>query len=151
MLLDAYRTEFETTDITLDALLRKYSLTPSKLKGCKTWTKASKQTVDTTDNIEVLPPAQPPQTYKVVPPKPATIETELTTLDKITKFKELAIDRALKFINEEAQFADVKEFKDIVAIVDSIEKSYQKVDPEAGKPTVNVFIQNLMQQFKDDV
>lgn len=165
-MIEAYKAEYETTNITLEALLEKYELTKEELPGHETWiaynSKPAKprktKTQKKTDTIL----AQAAQSEIVTPtivtpillPKPAGIlpETSVTEtqLAKIANFKELALDHCIKFMSQDAKFAEVKEFKDIVAIVDSLEKSYQKVDPEAGKPTINIMINNLMERFKDD-
>lgn len=136
----SYKIEYETTSITKEQLRLKYQL-PDTLDISK-WEKVATE-VETLPNIvEVLPP--PPSTSL---PDPATLDTHIA---KIGKFKELALDHCIKFMQDDAEFAEVKEFKDIVAIVDTLEKSYQKADPEAGKPTINIMINNLMERFKDD-
>jgi hypothetical protein len=86
-------------------------------------------------------------------PQPSLVEDSSASqvqLDKIARFKELAVQHCITFMERDAKFSEVKEFKDIVAIVDTLEKSYQKVDPDAGKPTINIMINNLMERFKDD-
>ena len=65
----------------------------------------------------------------------------------IDKFKTLAIKEAVRFMEHDVEFAEVKQFKDMVAIVDSIEKSYRANGPEG--PTINVVIQQLVQRFKE--
>jgi hypothetical protein len=151
ILLEAYKTEFETTDITITELLKKYSITKRKLKGHEDWTKH--QTIqlqqDFINDQQTLLLTAPATNMPTTTTCASTISK--TNAEKIEAFKTAALDRALLFIEVDAQFAEVKEFKDIVAIVDSIEKSYQKVDPEAGKSTVNLFVQQIMAQFKDDV
>jgi hypothetical protein len=147
ILLEAYKTEFETTDITISELLKKYSITKRKLKGHEDWTKRLQQ--DFVNDQQTLLLTAPSTNMPTTTTHDSTISK--TNAEKIEAFKTAALDRALLFIEVDAQFAEVKEFKDIVAIVDSIEKSYQKVDPEAGKSTVNLFVQQIMAQFKDDV
>jgi hypothetical protein len=147
ILLEAYKTEFETTDITISELLKKYSITKRKLKGHEDWTKRLQQ--DFVNDQQTLLLVTPSTNMPTTTTHDSTISK--TNAEKIEAFKTAALDRALLFIEVDAQFAEVKEFKDIVAIVDSIEKSYQKVDPEAGKSTVNLFVQQIMAQFKDDV
>jgi len=169
MLTEAYRTEYETTSITLKELMEKYDLTHEDIPGHEQW--VSKSTVTTTTKPTKQPPTRARKTKKVdklisdiisEPVQPlttlvtieeptiATTEPTETQLDKIAQFKELALDHCINFMNKDARFSEVKEFKDIVAIVDTLEKSYQKVDPEAGKPTINILINNLMERFNDD-
>lgn len=176
MLTEAYRTEYETTNITLKELMEKYDLTYEDIPGHEQWaqhkstasTKLTKQPptrarktkkVDKLISDIISEPVQPlvtidepTITLEPLPAKPtiATTEPTETQLDKIAQFKELALDHCINFMNKDAKFSEVKEFKDIVAIVDTLEKSYQKVDPEAGKPTINILINNLMERFNDD-
>lgn len=131
----SYKIEYETTSITKEQLRLKYQL-PDTLDISK-WEKT----------LEVLPVVPMNISHTPSLPEPVAIETPIA---KIEKFKELALDHCIKFMQDDAEFAEVKEFKDIVAIVDTLEKSYQKADPEAGKPTINIMINNLMERFKDD-
>ena len=155
ILLDSYKTEFETTDISLTELMTKYNLTKKDLKGYTKWSKQTdlQSTQEFASNQQIILATLPQTTLLSIATPPADTEPpakELTVLEKIDQFKEKAVDRALNFIQVEAQFAEVKEFKDIVAIVDSIEKSYMKPGPNDGQPQINILIQNLMQNFKDD-
>ena len=52
-------------------------------------------------------------------------------------------------MREDVEFAEIKEFKDVVAIVDSIEKSYKDTKDPQGT-TINIAIQNLVEKFSDD-
>jgi len=170
MLTEAYRTEYETTNITLKELMEKYDLTHEDIPGHEQWTSKStatkpiKQTRKTkkvdklisdiiseplVTLVTIEEPAVVLEPLVTKPPLTATEPTE-TQLDKIAQFKELALDHCINFMNKDAKFSEVKEFKDIVAIVDTLEKSYQKVDPDAGKPTINILINNLMERFNDD-
>jgi hypothetical protein len=178
MLTEAYKAEYETTPITIEALIAKYDLSPEDIKGHETWIsflnppkpavatkpkpKTKKQAkVDAIIDSISEPAIVTPSTIVTTPlaKQELTNETvdfpvgkQLTEvqLGKIANFKELALDHCIRFMSQDAKFAEVKEFKDIVAIVDSLEKSYQKVDPDAGKPTINILINNLMERFKDD-
>lgn len=163
----AYKAEYEQNlTITLDELLAKYSLTSEDLPGCETWIKPN-----STIQPVVTPPKKPKRVKAIdkvlqhIDTKPAVIthstmvpsttvlpETTATEsqLKKIEEFKELALDHCINFMNKDAKFSEVKEFKDIVAVVNTLETSYQKTDPDAGKPTINILVQNLMERFKDD-
>jgi len=177
MLTEAYKAEYETTPITIEALIAKYDLSPEDIKGHETWIsflnppkpavatkpkpKTKKQAkVDTIiDSISepttiapsaiVTTPLAKQELSLLASQANETIATEVQ-LEKIANFKELALDHCIRFMSQDAKFAEVKEFKDIVAIVDSLEKSYQKIDPDAGKPTINILVQNLMERFTDD-
>jgi hypothetical protein len=177
MLTEAYKAEYETTPITIEALIAKYDLSPEDIKGHETWisflnppkpavaTKPKPKTktqakVDTiidsisepttiTPSAIVTTPLAKQELSLLASQANETIATEVQ-LEKIANFKELALDHCIRFMSQDAKFAEVKEFKDIVAIVDSLEKSYQKIDPDAGKPTINILVQNLMERFTDD-
>lgn len=130
-LLQLYKKEYEQTDITIKELCEKYDITTKQLKGYTKWTKEIKDPIVTqTPSHEASQPTN-------------------QILDDIEEFKKLAVRHAVNFIKEDARFAEVKEFKDMVAIVDTIEKSY-KNQTEQG-PTINIAIQNLVERFKDDV
>lgn len=157
----AYKAEYEQNlTITLDELLAKYQLAKEDLPGCETWTKPN-------SSIQTIEKAKPKKKVKVIDKVLASIDTQTITpaidktilpetqateaqLKKIESFKELALDHCLNFMVKDSKFSEVKEFKDIVAIVDSLEKSYQKADPDAGKPTINIMINNLLERFSDD-
>lgn len=154
----AYKAEYEQNPtITLDELLVKYQLAKEDLPGCETWTKPNSiVTIDKPKRktkVKAIDKILQQQTQVVtIPIDKVLVETVATEdqLKKIERFKELALDHCLKFMQKDAHFSEVKEFKDIVAIVDSLEKSYQKADPDAGKPTINIQINALLARFSDD-
>lgn len=132
-LLKAYKTEYETTDISLDTLLSKYDLDETKI-DTSTWQKRS--TV-----------ATKPQPIAEVLPKP--IDNPETISDKIEQFKVEALNLALTAIkNFDKEFDTVKDFKDLVLLVDTIEKSYKNSNDD--KVNVNIVLQNILQNYKDD-
>ena len=137
-MLAAYREEYEATPgLTIDELLAKYDITTKDIKGYTKWEKRTAS------------PIKP-----IIVPKPLLVTIQpspekKTPQESIDEFKELALDHALNFMKNDARFSEVKEFKDIVAIVDSLEKSYNKMT-DSG-PTINILVQNLMERFKDDV
>lgn len=138
LLLASLRIEYETTDITLDDLCAKHNCAIEELKGSEEWNKRS-NIITTAEIVNQPEHSEQKPTNQIV----------LTTIeDKIKEFKEKAVDAALSFINKDVRFAEVKEFKDMVAIVDSIDKSLQK-GTDSG-PTVNILIQNLTERYQDD-
>jgi len=159
ILTEMYRNEYETTDITKEELCLKYSIEHSNIPDIDSWTKPTndesqepKTTIDNSDIILdttiVTPTLDTKKIKKLASSKLVKTPAEPAVADKIKDFKEFAIDHALHFIKHDAEFAEVKEFKDMVAIVDSIEKSYK--DTKDQGPTVNILIQNLAEKFKDD-
>ena len=158
-MVEAYQAEYEHTNITIDALLEKYQLTKDDIKGYESWRKPGEvELVKTkpkrTKKIDKV--LQTLEDQPIVPEVITTPDLEIETtatesqLKKIEEFKELALAHCLNFMHRDAKLSEVKEFKDIVAIVNTLETSYQKTDPDAGKPTINILVQNLMERFNDD-
>lgn len=142
LLLD-YQIEYQTSDITIDELCEKYGVVTKQLSGYTKWEKAE-------EPPEVIEPAE----IIIAPeakPQPRDLDIadgEEEMKEQIGEFKKLAMAHAVKFMKDDAEFAEVKEFKDMVAIVDSIEKSYKGA--EASGNTINIAIQKLVQKFEDD-
>lgn len=146
LILD-YQIEYQTTDITIAKLCEKYGVQTKQLPGYTKWEKQAKEQtaiVELVDIIDIAPPpvARPEHRDIVL----ATDKTEI--LSQVSEFKALAMAHALKFMNDDSEFSEVKEFKDVVAIVDSIEKSYK--DIKLDGTTINIAIQNIVKDFKDD-
>jgi len=138
-LLLSYQMEYEATpDFTIEDLCIKYDVKTKDLKGHTKWTKQSEQPPVISEVID----------KPIVKPRDIVPKTTEELLADVEDFKHLAVAHAVKFMREDARFAEVKEFKDMVAIVDSIEKSYK--DTKEQGPTVNILIQNLAEKFKDD-
>ena len=166
LLLVSLQIEYETTDITIDDLCLKHNVDLRDLRDYETWHKppelqqpiAIEEPIVIEELIEepvevkrikgllgTKDPAQQP----VVPknPEPPVIVSK-DIKDKVIEFKELAMEEALRFIRKDVKFAEIKEFKDMVAIVDSIDKSLQK--PTSSAPTINILVQNLAERYRDD-
>lgn len=156
LLLASLRIEYETTSITLDSLCHKHKVKLPELKGSSEWQKRPgiEEPKEPTETI-VIPditiniPEQPKATTIVIPDTPIDTSVTASMEDKIRDFKEKAIDAALVFINQDVRFAEVKEFKDMVAIVDSIDNSLRKPGLNNG-PTINILVQNLAERYQDD-
>ena len=136
LLLTQYQMEFEHSNITINELLEKYNLDLEDLKGHELWEKSSPTLVPS-----IIPNITP-----------ATLEesTEDTLEEQVLTFKEKAMAHCLTFMEKDVRFAEVKEFKDIVSIVDSIDKSLQKGNPDDKGVTVNVLVQSITEKFQDD-
>jgi len=95
----------------------------------------------------VVPPVVIPQAQK-----PAEVDTEDNTMLKtqIKEFKEKTVDTCLHFINHDVGGAEIKEFKDIVAIMDTVEKSIEPKKNEMPQVAIQVVVQNLMAGVTDD-
>lgn len=156
-MIEAYKAEFDLKvnsgikpHIAIAQIKEAYSLTNEDLPGHETWAPSKRKTKQTKIDkiLEAVVVTTP--VAKATKSAISTTQPEDSQLVKIENFKVLALDHCINFMNKDAKFADVKEFKDIVAIVDTLEKSYQKADPDSGKPTINIMINNLMERFKDD-
>jgi len=77
----------------------------------------------------------------------SNLPTEILT--KIEEFKTSAIEHALNFMANDAKYAETKELKDMVSIVDTIEKSYTGRDD--SKTTINIAMQNMVKKYSDDI
>jgi hypothetical protein len=139
MLLQSYRIEFETTPITIPELCDKYDLTTKDLKGYTKWKKhAPRKDIIT------------PQKTDIITDSPIESEesTDISLKGKIARAKELAVDKALEILETPSRFLEIKEFKDVVSVIDTLEKSTKDQKPE-GNTTV-VLIQNIMNSAMDD-
>ena len=150
-LLLTYQAEYETTpDMTIDDICTKYDVRTKQLKGYTKWRKRAENSDEPTEaeaedfDVSIVPSVPKKPNHDLAIPKDR--EELLTDIDN---FKSLAIAHAVKFMKDDAEFAEVKEFKDMVAIVDSIEKSYRDVKDPSGT-TINIAIQNLVERFSDD-
>lgn len=147
-LLLTYQAEYERTpNMTISELCTKYDVQTKQLKGYTKWQKKIENTTEPAeaeDDIISQPIASTAQHSELATPKTSE-DVQL----EIDEFKRLAVAHATKFMREDVEFAEVKEFKDIVAIVDSIEKSYKDTKDPQGT-TINIAIQNLVEKFSDD-
>lgn len=137
-LLLSLQIEYETTDITPEHLALKYSLndrdTEALVAIAAQWSPKTQRGIAQTDIVPV-----DPTPVEVVPEAKAVI-------NDIEEFKGLAVKEALRFMKSDAKHAEVREFKDMVNIVNQIDASYK--DQKDTGPTVNVMIQNLVQKFQ---
>lgn len=167
--LSLLREEYETTTITIDELCLYHGVPLKELKGHKSWKKIAQAepTIDIASFLEdegQLPapstidspvieevaslPSAPTQPALPAITQPDTLDIAQLKLD-IGTCKQLAITRCKDFLTNDAKFAEIKEIKDIVAIVSDIDKSIAGT-PQGGT-TVNVLINNLIASFRDDV
>lgn len=150
LLLTSLKVEYETTDITIEDLCAKHSTTPDEL----TWWPLENdpkapvpEVVEESSETRALASQIPTLSKKDT----TTATIDPTIKDDIATFKRLAVDHALTFIKTQAQFSEVKEFKDVVAVIDSIDKSLQEKPGSNSTPVqVNVMVQSIMQGFTDD-
>lgn len=145
--LHSYRIEYETSDISIEHLKLKYNIPDEYTLDTSKWAKRNQPI--TPSEVIILPPVDeaPPE----LPPDTSSSAEIIEMLENIHEFKKLTIQKALSFMKDDSEWAEVKEIKDMVAIVDSVEKSIrpQAPDKPAGV-TIQVLVQNLMSEFKRD-
>ncbi len=139
ILLKSYRIEYETTSITLPEILKKYKL---KEEQTEKWVKQQNST----------PPIIVPRSD--IDAQPGTSTTLVSKdfdkdklLEDISQFKVEAVKYAVDTIKD-SEFLEVKEFKDLVAIVATVETSLK--DNKDTGPTINILVQQLTEKFRDD-
>lgn len=170
--LSLLREEYETSSITIDELCLYHGVLLKELKGYKNWKKSANieevdvshllvselpEPVTTIAEVEpvieevqqtTIPPISQPQVIL-----PAVIDNDSDIIEEIRAdiktCKRLAMVRCKEFLTNDAKFAEVKEIKDVVSIVNDIDKSLQVVKVADGA-TVNVYINNLINNFRDD-
>lgn len=141
-LLLTYQAEYERTpNMTIEDLCEKYDVQTKQLKGYTKWQKRAPEIDELPETGDIIAIPRNDSKQLAIP------KTTKELLDDVEEFKQLAVAHAVKFMKDDAEFAEVKEFKDMVAIVDSIEKSYKGTKPEN---TINIAIQNIVKNFNDD-
>lgn len=167
-MIEAYKAEYDLMLSTglkhtavVDHLNKTYTLSDEELAIANSWAPpiVPKQKTSRRKPAKALQPTevltttavvkQPDEQVEVLPPV-TDDQAPVAVQEKISAFKEAALDHCISFMAKDAKFAEVKEFKDIVAVVDSIEKSYQKADTKDRGPTINILVQNLTERFRDD-
>ena len=148
LLLVSLQIEFETTPITINDLLEKHNIELDDLKGWELWKKQSDDLNAPEEDIIVPTIITTPQDIITTPQEDAK-DGEEKLKDLIHEFKVDAMEEAKNFMKNNLKFAEVKEFKDMVNIVDSIEKSLEKNKGNQG-PTVNILVQTLAENYSDD-
>lgn len=153
-MIEAYKAEYDLLvsaglkhKQAVDKLHSQYTLEPDELAIANSW----EVTVTKSKPVRARKTKELPVTEVLPPACSVSVDSEIVpdTKEKIAQFKELALDHCLTFMQKDAKYAEVKEFKDIVAVVDSIEKSYDK-SKGTDTPTINILVQNLVERFRDD-
>lgn len=102
--------------------------------------------------IEVLPSSLPQTTAPKVPAitddKPKVDVSALR--ETITECKEKAINVCRDFLTNDAKFAEIKELKDVVSIINDIDKSISPVKGDGSGNHYTVLIANIVNNFRDD-
>ena len=152
-LLNLMKLEYEA-GAEIDTILDKYKITKEQL-GEPEWLSKPRVTIlpalnKTPASIEPNKPLAP---AVVTIAQPADIneaeqdENVTRILEKISSFKEKAVDYALDMMS---MVGDTKELKDLISSVTAIEATYKDLRPKDNTPVINIAIQNLVDRFRDD-
>lgn len=148
-LLNLMKLEYEA-GAEISTILDKYKITKEQL-GEPEW--LSKPRVTILPAPASIEPNKPLAPAVVTIAQPAEIqeaeqdESVTRILEKISSFKEKAIDYALDMMS---MVGDTKELKDLISSVTAIEATYKDLRPKDNTPVINIAIQNLVDRFRDD-
>lgn len=145
ILLSSYKTEYENSSITKEAIQKKYSLTE---EDTKEWSKTKSKEPQVITPTLITPQTQQLPTDPEEPSEPDNID-KAEVMKDIGSFKEKVVTYALAEMNSpQANLLEIKEVKDLVHMVNTVETSF-KDDKDTG-PTFNILIQNITERFRDD-
>lgn len=144
-LLNLMKLEYEA-GAEISTILDKYKITKEQL-GEPEWLSKPR--------VTILPAQQPLAPAVVTIAQPASQdlneveqdESVTRVLEKISSFKEKAVDYALDMMS---MVGDTKELKDLISSVTAIEATYKDLRPKDNTPVINIAIQNLVDRFRDD-
>lgn len=144
-LLNLMKLEYEA-GAEISTILDKYKITKEQL-GEPEWLNKPR--------VTILPAQQPLAPAVVTIAQPASQdlneaeqdESVTRILEKISSFKEKAVDYALDMMS---MVGDTKELKDLISSVTAIEATYKDLRPKDNTPVINIAIQNLVDRFRDD-
>lgn len=145
-LLNLMKLEYEA-GAEISTILDKYKITKEQL-GEPEWLSKPR--------VTILPAQQPLAPAVVTIAQPAEVqdlneaeqdESVTRVLEKISSFKEKAVDYALDMMS---MVGDTKELKDLISSVTAIEATYKDLRPKDNTPVINIAIQNLVDRFRDD-
>nr|DAT05411.1 MAG TPA: hypothetical protein [Caudoviricetes sp.] len=154
-LLNLMKLEYEA-GAEIDTILDKYKITKEQL-GEPEWLSKPRVTIlpalnKTPASIEPNKPLAPAVVTIAQPASQDLNEAEqdesvTRILEKISSFKEKAVDYALDMMS---MVGDTKELKDLISSVTAIEATYKDLRPKDNTPVINIAIQNLVDRFRDD-
>lgn len=136
----------------ISTILDKYKITKEQL-GEPEWLSKPRVTIlPAPASIEPNKPLAPAVVTIAAPATQDLNEVEqdesvTRILEKISSFKEKAVDYALDMM---PMVGDTKELKDLISSVTAIEATYKDLRPKDNTPVINIAIQNLVDRFRDD-
>lgn len=152
-LLNLMKLEYEA-GAEISTILDKYKITKEQL-GEPEWLSKPRVTIlpalnKTPASIEPNKPLAPAVVTIAQPADLNEVEQDESVtriLEKISSFKEKAVDYALDMMS---MVGDTKELKDLISSVTAIEATYKDLRPKDNTPVINIAIQNLVDRFRDD-
>ena len=154
-LLNLMKLEYEA-GAEIDTILDKYKITKEQL-GEPEWLSKPRVTIlpalNKTPASRTEPPLAPAVVTIAQQPNITEVqeaeqdESVTRILEKISSFKEKAVDYALDMMS---MVGDTKELKDLISSVTAIEATYKDLRPKDNTPVINIAIQNLVDRFRDD-
>lgn len=154
-LLNLMKLEYEA-GAEISTILDKYKITKEQL-GEPEWLTRPRVTILPALNKSPasIEPNKPlaPAVVTIAQPAPQDLneaeqdESVTRILEKISSFKEKAVDYALDMMS---MVGDTKELKDLISSVTAIEATYKDLRPKDNTPVINIAIQNLVDRFRDD-
>ena len=145
-LTELCRAEYETDpDITIDEICSKYNIERTALGPTNDWQKVIDipSTAPTESNTPFPITILDPKDNSITP---ATKEVS-SNKDLIDEFKSITIGEALNRIKTEGSEMSVKDMKELVSLVDTIDRSYHK-STDANQ--INIIVQNVISKYVDD-
>lgn len=145
-----YKTEYESTpSLTIQDLCAKYSISATELGDTSSWRKSStpsaRALLGRHDECSPYQRVTAPTQYSR---HTSLAKSDTDIQDNIYEYKRLAVAEAITRIRMEGSDMPVKELKELTTVVDMIEKSFKGASD--GNQT-NVLIQNIINNFKDDI
>lgn len=150
-----YRAEYSSTPISMEAIRKKYNI-PEDF-DTSSWEKDKPVNTEEPENTvtaEVMDDSDPtPHNITSIPNNPpATQSTDPDTvviLEKVVKAKHNILEIADEMLTIDRDTIGTKELKDLMSIVDTMEKSVKPQQQEA--PKVSFVFAEVVSRYKDDV
>lgn len=145
----AYKAEFETTNLTIEEIITKYNIDKESLGSTETWEKRATVQIKKLDSFKpVIVPDLAPNTSL----ETNRLDEGEDILEEIQSIKRLALSSTREFFEGfDIDEITTKEFKDMVGVLKDIEVGELARQGKGNSgPTINILVQSLTENFKDD-
>lgn len=151
-LTELCRAEYETDPyITIDEICDKYNIEKTALGPTNDWQKVIDTPLTKSQQVESnLAPTESntPVPITILDPKDKSITKEVSSnKDLIDEFKSITLGEALNRMKAEGSEMSVKDMKELVSLVDTIDRSFHK-STDANQ--INIIVQNVISRYVDD-